>query len=125
MEEGDGDLVETALREANEELGIPAEQVDILGNLTELFIIASNFVVLPVVGVMNSRPDFKPDSREVVEVIESPIIDLLHPEARKERPFQVGRGMTIRAPYFDINDHHVWGATAMMLSEFLTVYKDL
>ena len=124
-EEADKDLTATALREANEELGIPSSHVDILGNLTELFIIASNFVVQPVIGYLDFRPEFKLDPREVVEVIETPVSELLRPEIRKERPFEVGRGIEIIAPYFNINGHHVWGATAMMLNEFLTVYSEL
>ena len=125
VEKSDTGLVQTALRESNEELGIPQEKVEILGNLTELFIIASNFTVLPVVGSLDFRPEFIPDEREVVEIIETPISNLLDSKVIKERGFEVGAGYSINAPYFDINGHHVWGATAMMLSEFLTVYKDL
>jgi len=121
----DKDLLNTALRESNEELGIPEDKVEVLGELTELFIIASNFSVLPVIGYMDHRPDFIPDPREVVEIIEAPISLLLEDYTIKERPFKVGAGFQIDAPYFDINGHHVWGATAMMMSEFLTVYKDL
>ncbi|NND15711.1 MAG: CoA pyrophosphatase [Eudoraea sp.] len=124
-EPDDKDLSMTALRESNEELGIPDEKVEVLGELTELFIIASNFSVLPVIGYLDQRPDFIPDPREVVEVIETPISMLLEDDAIKERPFKVGAGFHIDAPYFDIKGHHVWGATAMMMSEFLTVYKDL
>lgn len=123
VENGDRDLVHTALRESNEELGIPDERVEILGNLTELFIIASNFTVFPVIGYLDFRPDFIPDPREVVEVIETPISLLLNKDTVKQRGFKVRQGFTINAPYFDINDHHVWGATAMILSEFLEIFK--
>jgi 8-oxo-dGTP pyrophosphatase MutT (NUDIX family) len=121
----DIDLLNTALRESNEELGIPEDKVEILGQLTELFIIASNFSVLPVIGYMDHRPNFLPDPREVVEIIEAPISLLLKDQTVKEKPFKVGAGFHIDAPYFDIHGHHVWGATAMMMSEFLTVFKDL
>jgi len=124
-EPGDKDLLNTALRESNEELGIPKDKVELLGELTELFIIASNFSVLPVIGYMDHRPDFIPDPREVVEIIETPISLLVKDDTIKERPFKVGDGFHIDAPYFDIYGHHVWGATAMMMSEFLTVFKDL
>ena len=124
VENGDIDLVHTALRESNEELGIPDEKVEILGNLTELFIIASNFTVSPVIGYLDFRPDFIIDPREVVEVIETPISLLLNKDTVKEKGFKVRQGFTINAPYFDINNHHVWGATAMILSEFLTIFKN-
>jgi 8-oxo-dGTP pyrophosphatase MutT (NUDIX family) len=125
MEPDDKDLFDTALRESNEELGIPNNEVEILGNLTDLFIIASNFVVLPVVGYLGFRPQFNPDPREVVEVIETPIQNLLRKDIVNEKAFAVGGGFEIKAPYFDIYGHHVWGATAMMLSEFLSIYKEL
>lgn len=125
IEDTDEDLVQTALREAHEELGIPSEKVIVAGNLTELFIIASNFTVLPVIGIMDERPEFQSDPREVAELIETPISLLLNAEIVKSRPFNVRGGIQIDAPYFDIFGHHVWGATAMILSEFLTVYRDL
>lgn len=124
-EEFDNSLVETALRESEEELGIPNEEVDVIGNLSELFIIASNFNVLPVIGSMDQRPDFKADDREVVEIIETPISMLLRSDAIRIKSFRVDGGLEIDAPYFDIYGHHVWGATAMILNEFLEVYKDL
>ena len=65
VEEQDRDLTDTALRETHEEIGVPAEQVRVIGALSELFIIASNFKVHPVVGVLNSTPEIIPDQKEV------------------------------------------------------------
>jgi len=125
MENIDGNLTETALREAEEELGIPSSKVKILGTISELFISASNFNVLPVVGYLDHRPDFRIDKREVVQVIETPISVLADSGIIKEKPIRVSTGHLLQAPYYDVNNHTVWGATAMMLSEFLTIYKDL
>ena len=124
-EDGDIDLIRTALRESNEELGIPDDKVEVIGILTELYIIASNYKVLPVVGFLDHRPSFNPDPREVVEIIEAPLSLLQSEHIIKEGPFMARSEFEIVAPYFDINNHRVWGATAMMLSEFLTVFKDL
>ena len=125
MEPGDKDLIHTALRESHEELGIVSDRVEVLGKMTELFIVPSNFSVLPVVGFSSERPDFTPDPREVKEVIEVPLDHLLHPDNTKIKPIKVGGNITLQAPYYDVYGHTVWGATAMMLSEFLTVFKDL
>ena len=120
MEEGDSDLVSTALREAQEEIGIQIEEVTILGKLTPLFVYASNFDILPVVGLMHSKPVFDLDQREVVEVIETDISDLQIQVEVKTTELSV-RDFLIEAPYYDVNDQVVWGATAMILSEFLEV----
>lgn len=124
-EDGDTDLIQTALRESQEELGILSSDVHVIGKLTKLFIAASNFDVLPVVGFSESKPKFVVDPREVREVIEVPISHLLDPKNKNKKPFKVSAGFTINAPYYAIREFTVWGATAMMLSEFLTVYKDL
>ncbi len=120
----DPDLVQTALREAQEEIGIPKEQVDILGTLTPLFVYASNFDILPVVGIMSSAPSFKPDDREVEEVLSADLSDLRHQVEIKTTELTV-REYIIRAPYYEVNNHIVWGATAMILSEFLQVVDSL
>lgn len=120
MEKQDTDLVQTALREAQEEIGIPEGDVTILGKLTPLFVYASNFDILPVVGFIGSKPIFKPDEREVVEVISADLIDLANQEEVKTTELSV-RNYIIEAPYYDINNQIVWGATAMILSEFLQV----
>jgi len=124
-EESDDDLVATALRESEEELGIPAKDVEILGSISTLFISISNFSVLPVVGFMNERPDFIKEPHEVEEVIEAPISHLLRSSTVKEKDMHVRTGFRLRAPYYAVDNHTIWGATAMMLREFLTIYKEL
>jgi|YNPMSStandDraft_1061717.scaffolds.fasta_scaffold24135_1 8-oxo-dGTP pyrophosphatase MutT (NUDIX family) len=114
-EPGDADLVATALREAQEELGISAEQVDLLGALTALYIPPSNFIVQPVVGYASARPAFRPNTEEVAELIESPLRLLLDPATRQTGPLPQG-GPDV--PFYRIGEHVVWGATAMVLSEF-------
>jgi 8-oxo-dGTP pyrophosphatase MutT (NUDIX family) len=114
--EGDETPVETALREAHEELGIEG-QVDILGSLTCLYITPSDFEVRPTVGYVDERPVWVPDQGEVVEVIECPLAWLLD-DAHKMIEDWERNGEIMRVPWYDVHEHKVWGATAIILSEF-------
>lgn len=124
-EEGDDDLIATALRESREEIGIHEKEVRILGCLTELFIPASNFTVLPVVGYTEQRPYFLADPYEVVKIIETNILDLLDESSIKFKKIKIYDDLEISAPYYDVQGHVVWGATAMMLSEFLHIVNKI
>lgn len=121
-EKTDENLIRTALREAQEEIGIKASDVQVMGKLTELFIPPSNFYVLPVVGKLTYKPDFYPDPREVEAVLEVNLEELLDESIVGFTELDV-RGITIEAPFYDIQGHKVWGATAMMISELLTVIR--
>jgi len=116
----DENLTRTALREAQEEIGIRVSDVKVLGLLTELFIPPSNFYVQPVVGVLPYRPDFYPDPREVEAVVEVALDTLLDETIVGNSTIEV-RGITVDAPFYQIEDYRVWGATAMMISELLAV----
>jgi 8-oxo-dGTP pyrophosphatase MutT (NUDIX family) len=119
-EKTDENLIRTALREAQEEIGIKASDVQVLGQLTELFIPPSNFFVLPVIGKLSYRPDFYPDPREVEAVLEVSLNEMMDETIVGSTLLDV-RGVSIDAPFYDIQGHKVWGATAMMISELLTV----
>lgn len=120
MERIDENLTRTALREAQEETGIRVADVQVLGLLTELFIPPSNFYVQPVVGVLSYRPDFYPDPREVEAMVEVDLDTLIDKTIIGDSQIQV-RGITVDAPYYQIQNYRVWGATAMMISELLMV----
>ena len=123
IEESDHDLTETALRETEEEIGIRREAVDVIGNLTNLYITVSNFDVTPVIGFLDQKPSFSIDKNEVTEVIEADIRDLLLQKKRKEGIVYVRGRYKVHTPYFDIGGKMVWGATAMILSEFSELIK--
>ncbi|UFH53505.1 CoA pyrophosphatase [Spirosoma sp. KNUC1025] len=120
MERYDENLTRTALREAQEEVGIRVSDVKVLGSLTELFIPPSNFYVQPVVGMLPYRPDFYPDPHEVEAVVEVSLTTLLDETIVGDSQIDV-RGVMIDAPFYQIQDYRVWGATAMMISELLMV----
>jgi len=124
-EEADQDLVQTALREAKEETGIDIASIEILGNLTTLYIPPSNYVVLPVVAFAPFRPDFTPDPFEVQEIIEVNVKDLTDQNCIKSKNLNVRSGMVVNAPGFQLGNHFIWGATAMILSEFIEIVSEL
>jgi len=114
--------VETALREAAEELNIAPEEVRILGELTPLYIPPSNYCIYPVVAAAKRRPDFRPSPREVAEVIEIPLDYLLEPGTVKRESWPI-RGTDVIVPFYFFGGHKIWGATAMVLAELLDLIK--
>ena len=123
MDATDPDLTYTALREAEEEIGVNMDQIKVLGHLTELFIIASNFNVQPTVAWHPGKPVFTPDELEVDEIVEVRLADLLDDSLVQEKPIKISYGITLQAPYFHLNGKVVWGATAMMLAEFKVILQ--
>ena len=109
-----------ALREAHEEIGIDPHDVRIIGALSPLWVIVSNFVVYPFVGVIDNRPEFRASPREVSALIETPVSWLRDP-ARASSEQRTRGGVLVTFPYFDFDGHHIWGATAMILSELREV----
>lgn len=120
FENTDENLIRTALREAQEEIGLRLNDVKVVGVLTELFIPASNFYVLPVIATMPYRPDFYPDPREVEDIFEINLKEISDIEIIGSGDIQV-RGEQVHAPHYMVQGYKIWGATAMMISELLTV----
>jgi 8-oxo-dGTP pyrophosphatase MutT (NUDIX family) len=123
-EKEDENLIRTALREAQEEIGVRVSDVKVLGELTKLYIPPSNFYVQPVMGYMTHKPDFYPDPREVDKVIEISLNEIKSPTIIGRKTLIV-RGVEIDTPFYDIKETTVWGATAMMISELLTLIESL
>ena len=121
-EESDETLEYCALRELEEEVGIPTDEVTVIGQLSELFIPVSNFQVYPFVGYLNETPTFIPQPTEVQHVIEVPVEMLKDVSNQKTIDLRVRKNIILKnTPYFDFYENMVWGATAMMLSEFRAV----
>jgi 8-oxo-dGTP pyrophosphatase MutT (NUDIX family) len=123
FEEHDYDLKATALREAKEEIGIDPEKIITIGVLSELYIPPSNYLVLPVVGYALERPLFKPDPQEVAGIIETKLNDLVNDDNILTKEIYVRPGLSVFGPCFEIDNHTIWGATAMILSEFKEILK--
>ncbi|MEL6651789.1 MAG: CoA pyrophosphatase [Bacteroidota bacterium] len=122
----DPDFQFTALRETEEEIGVPRSGIQSLGKLTELYIPPSNFVVYPHIGVLPERPAFQANPQEVQEVIEVEISQFLNPEIRDVHRVDVFGGNFIHAPGYTVNQQHlIWGGTAMMLAEFAHLLDEL
>jgi len=120
QESQDADLIETALREAYEEIGVPPTSVTVLGQLSPLYVFASNNLVHPTVAWIDERPSFQPDPREVALLLETPLADLLNLANRRLETWQL-RDRTAEVPFFYLQEQTIWGATAMILSELLAL----
>jgi 8-oxo-dGTP pyrophosphatase MutT (NUDIX family) len=114
----DETIVAAALREASEEIGIDPAAVRVLGELTPIHVLVSGFTLYPVVGVVDARPPFQAAPDEVAQIIEVRLEDL-RDASRIRTGSRVREGVAVEYPYFDLCGHHVWGATAMVLGEFV------
>ncbi len=122
-EEEDEDIIETALREAEEEVGVPRETVTVICPLSELYIPPSNFLVTPVLAYANERPNFVLQESEVDGILEPTIHQLLDDSLIAEHEIQVRGDMTITSPGLALGEYIVWGATAMMIAELREILR--
>lgn len=116
-DETDTSFYQTAVRETFEELGVKETDIEFLGELTPLIIPITNFVVYPFVAFSEKELIFQPNPAEVENVLEVPIAQLLDEKTVKEEVWEK-KGKGYKRPYFDIENQKVWGATAMIISEF-------
>ena len=122
-EEDDSTLTETALREAEEEVGINAGVVTVAGALTKLYIPPSNFLVTPVVGFCESKPLFIPQQTEVDEIVEVDLATLTNEKLINEKVIHLQQNISLHVKYYDLYGKTVWGATAMMIAEMNELLK--
>jgi 8-oxo-dGTP pyrophosphatase MutT (NUDIX family) len=113
-DEGDVDLVATALREAHEEIGLPPEAVEVIGALQPTPTIATGYAVYPFVGLIEPGQTWKLSPREVAEVLELPLAALSAGYGRRRL---VRRGIPIRTDTYVVDDRLIWGATARILAD--------
>lgn len=125
VEKTDNSLQTTALRETEEEIGIPYSDVNIIGELSSLYIPPSNFNVKPFVGFIDYKPLFNPNFHEVKRIISVPLQELLHPDTATTKTICIHTGEQIDVPCFYPQQAIVWGATAMILNEFKIVASNL
>lgn len=109
---------QAALRELEEELGVPSGDVSLLGSLTPIYVFVSEYRVHPWVTAVEARPRFNPSAGEVGEMLEVPLAHLLDP-AHRGRHTRRQRGIELSVPHFRWGRHRIWGATAMILNELV------
>ena len=121
---GDKSLEQTSIRETNEELGVDPSKVKIIGQLSEIYIPPSNFLVKPYIAHLSEFKEFIPDTVEVDRVIKTSLKDLMgYPIEKREKFVQQGK-LKLQVSSFIIENEVVWGATAMMLNEFRTLLRE-
>lgn len=121
----DKDLIQTALRESFEEIGTDINQLEIIGALTPLYVQVSNFTINPFIGWSETIPPFQIDNREVDELFIIPVEKFLHHKTYQFREVTTKIHGTFEAPGFYVDQLFVWGATAMIISEFNEIFKSL
>jgi hypothetical protein len=112
------------LRETHEEIGVPGQQIKVVGALSEIYVLASNFMVYPYVGLLDEIPSLILEEKEVASTFEIPLYRFFEPEILKEKPIKNALGFTLMAPYYDLDGKTLWGATAMMVSELCAIIKN-
>ncbi|SNR60855.1 CoA pyrophosphatase [Flavobacterium sp. ov086] len=119
----DADFAETALRETHEEVGVMPNKIEIIKHFSPMYIPPSNFLVHPFLGISKEELSFYPDVREVADIIELPLSVFLNDEIIIEATLSTSYANNTLVPAFNIQNHIVWGATAMILSELRDVLK--
>jgi 8-oxo-dGTP pyrophosphatase MutT (NUDIX family) len=117
-------LAQAALREASEEIGVDPTSVRVIGELTPVHVIVSGFTLHPLVGVTDTRPAFQASPQEVDEILEVSLDDL-RDASRIRVGTRIREGVAVEYPYFDLLGHQVWGATAMVLGEFVCLIGEI
>jgi len=125
FESEDQSLLDCALREVEEELGIAPTNIEVLGELTSLYVYASNFLVYPYVGLLNSPPTYIPQESEVAGVLEIAVSDLLSDGYKIQKGITFASGHRQEVPGYDLGTDFLWGATAMITSEFEHILRQL
>ncbi|MEM9675772.1 MAG: CoA pyrophosphatase [Bacteroidota bacterium] len=124
IEPQDQSIVDTALRETQEEIGVEVGHSQVLGQLSDLYIPVSRFVVSPVVAFNNKKPQYQCDPVEVADTLDVAAHDFLNADKQTTQEIKVGE-FTLEAPTYMIQDQMIGGATAMMLAEFSAILEDV
>ena len=119
----DFDLKQTALRETHEEIGIHPNSINVIRAFTQVYIPPSNFMVYPFLGYSHDELEFHLQEDEVAGMVEFPLVDFLDDKILKNTLMKTSYQESIEVPGFQVNEHFIWGATAMMLSELKETLK--
>lgn len=125
LESQDRNLEAAAVRETFEEIGVPIQEIQVLKQLTEVYIPPSNFFVQPFLGVLKATPNFKKQDEEVEAIMEISLSHFLDDGIIINKTVSTSYNVDVEVPAFQLNNHVVWGATAMMLSEIKDLLKQM
>jgi 8-oxo-dGTP pyrophosphatase MutT (NUDIX family) len=114
----DHGLLDAALREAHEEVGLPRQAVEVVAELDTLSTVTTRFLIAPFVGLLARRPRLRPDPREVVSVFDVALAHLMSDGVHREEHWGMGP-LTREVHFFELDDETIWGATAKILACFL------
>jgi 8-oxo-dGTP pyrophosphatase MutT (NUDIX family) len=123
IERTDINLAQTATRETEEEVGVSSSSVKVIRQFTEVYIPPSNFMVTPFLGFTEYTPSFKLQVDEVAGIIEMPLNELFDDRILVQRRLMTSYSVAVDVPAFRVQEHIVWGATAMMISELKETFK--
>jgi len=123
-EEQDGTLLNTALRECTEEIGLPAEAVEVLGELDDMLTITTDYLISPFVAAIPWPYQLKVDPIEVKEIIEVPISALLDKDCLRQETDPLNDG-NIFGYFYYYSERIIWGATARILNQFLDIWAEV
>lgn len=124
-EREDQSLEHTALREAREEVAVEPGAIKTLGQISPLYVPPSNFLINPFVGYQTERPAFQPETKEVAAILECPLELLLGENRLKKSKVKLADGREMEVRGFMLQEHLIWGATAMIVKEFAEVVEEL
>lgn len=122
-ESTDATLMQTALREFEEEMGVRVEEEQVFGRLSERYIPPSKFSVQPFLAYLPEMPEWNVDESEVAAVLIVPVNHLIHPDAMKLTKIEIQSGVQVELPAYHWNGHVIWGATAIMLTEWAQAWR--
>jgi 8-oxo-dGTP pyrophosphatase MutT (NUDIX family) len=124
-EDEDKDLMVTAIRETEEEVGVPEEFMNVIKTMSPIYIPPSNFMVHPYVAISETTLNFVKQEEEVEAIIEVRLVDFLDESNTLTTRVPTSFNVEVDVPAFKFNDHIVWGATAMMLGEIKDLLKQV
>ncbi len=125
VEQEDLDILDTALRETHEEVGVPPKEIEVIKKLTEIYIPPSNFEVQPFIGLYKNQGSFTIQEDEVAALVEVSLLDFMDDTLIFNQKLTTSYAENIEVPAFKLNGYTVWGATAMMLSEVKELLKQV